>query len=373
MPRPLAVVSLVMLALRIVWVLSFREIDSDAYGHFIIAIATRKDPTNLSVHWVWLPLYHFIVAALSASLKLSFRGLRLANALLATLGPILLHRALRGRAADSIARPWAEDPALLAALALALAPLTTILGQSAQPETLFSVLLVATTTRRSAVCAGIFLALACLVRYEAWGGALALLVGWAALRARGSSGGTRGPPFELVAIPALVIASYVALRWWSDGRLLLFFRGTRDITTRQVGRLAWTFDDVISFPVVLPYVVLGPVLAFVPLGARAVFGAPRDWLLPVGLAGFLVLSFYSGASHAGDRYLVSLMPFACATIGAGVVRVGLKLRRPRTVAVIACVLLSITTARHLRNAASMAIAWDDGLRAREAELARLAD
>jgi hypothetical protein len=366
--RLLAVVSVAMLALRVAWVLAFREIDSDAYGHYFIAIATRNDPTNLAVHWVWLPLFHFVVGALT-TVGLTFRGLRLTNAVLAAIGPVLLHRALRHRSGGA-AVAWAEDPALLGATALALAPLTTILGQSAQPETLFSVLLVAVLyegSRGHDAAAGAFLALACLVRYEAWGGALALAFGWALSRLRG----LKAPPFLLVAIPSLVVGAYVVFRFWTDGTLLLFFRGTHAITTEQVGRTAWTFREIISFPIVLPFIVFGPALALVPLGWRAAFRGQGS-LLPAGLAGFLLLSYYVGAAHAGERYLVSLVPFACAAIGFGIVDVGRRIRRPQLAAIVALSLLAATTGWHLRRAAKMAIAWDDGLREREAELERLA-
>jgi hypothetical protein len=376
--RLLAFVSVAMLVVRVGWVFRFREIDSDAYGHFFIAIATRRDPTNLAVHWVWLPLYHFVVGALT-TIGLSFRGLRLANAALATLGPLLLHAAVRRRhgAAKSVS-PWAEDPALLAAVALAIAPLTTVLGQSAQPETLFSLLLVASFHEAALdrpLCAGIALAIACFVRYEAWGAAVALVAWWslAQVRARRDPAARRKPPpFLHVAIPATIVAAYVGFRWWTDGRPLEFLRGTRDITAVQVARHAWTFRELVSFPIVLPFVIFGPAIALVPVGLRRAFPAARDWIVPAGCGGFLLLSYYGGASHSGERYLVSLVPFGCVAIGFGAVRLGRRLGRPGLVAIVTLALLSATTAWHLRRNATMAIAWEPALHERELELARLA-
>jgi hypothetical protein len=360
-----------MLALRIAWVFLFREIDGDAYGHFTIAIATRRDPTNLAVHWVWLPLYHFVVGALTA-VGLSFRGLRVANALLATLGPLLLFDAARRR--------LGEEEALVASLALALAPLTTDLGLSAQPETVFAVLIVAAlfaAARERAWWAGAWLGLACLVRYEAWGGVLFLVGWWIVARTRPRDTAEGAPALSQVAIPAGVVALYVAFRFWTDGRLLLFFQGTRDITSVQVARTAWTFREIIRFPVVVPLSVLGPAIAFVPFGARSLSvpggrSAAPMWILPCGFGAFLLASYYGGGSHAGERYLVSLMPFACVAIGCGALRLGRRIARPRAVTGIALILLALTTAWHLRRAAGMAIAWDSALKDREDGLARLA-
>lgn len=229
-PRSLLVTSAVMLVLRVVWIFRFREIDADAYGHYFIAVATRRDPGNIHVHWVWLPLFHFVVGAFT-KIGLTFRGVRLAGALLATLPPLLVWDALR---------PRNGEVARYAALAFAVSPLLTILGQSAQPEMLFLVFVTASlhaAAKERPLRAGVWLALACLVRYEAWGAALAAGVWWL------GKDRTRAW-LAFAAVPCATVALYILLRWWTDGALLLFFRGTREA---QVAREAWTFDDVIDF------------------------------------------------------------------------------------------------------------------------------
>jgi hypothetical protein len=366
----LLAVSGVMLVVRLAWVERFREIDSDAYGHFLIAIATRRDPWNLAVHWVWLPLYHVLVAGLTV-LGLTFHRLRLANAILTTAGPLLLYHGLRERLCEreSPAPSWAGDSPLLAAVIFAIAPLPTVLGQSAQPEALFAVPVVAAfaeAARHRSIAAGLALGAACFVRYEAWGAALALVLWWA-LSPRGSR-----PPLALVAIPAGLVVAYVLLRWWTDGRLFLFVRGTHDITREQVGREAWTFREIISFPIVLPYYVMGPALILVPVGLRPGLvkigkEGKAGWVMPAGYAAFLLLSYYAGAAHSGERYLVSLVPFGSIAIAAGVVRIGRRLgrRKAEIFALVTVGVVATTTAWHLRRAARMAIAWDVGLADRE--------
>lgn len=339
LPRGLVIASALMLVLRLVWVFRFREIDSDAYGHFFIAIAARRDPGNIGVHWVWLPLFHFVVGALT-KVGLTFRGVRVINALLATLPPLLIWDARR----DETAR-WA-------ALGFAVSPLLTILGQSAQPETVFLVfiaLAMHAASRSRPVRAGAWLALACMIRYEAWGAALAV-GGWWLWKERSRTW------LAFAAIPAAVVAFYILFRWWTDGTLLLFLRGTRDITKVQVAREAWTFRALVDFPVILPWRIIGPAIFAVPLGIRVLTAKERA--LALGFAAFLLLSYYAGGSHAGERYLVSLTPFAWLAIGAGWSK-----RRALMVALVA-----LTTIWHLHRAAGMAIDWDDGLREREQKL-----
>ncbi|MFO0735258.1 MAG: hypothetical protein U0270_05235 [Labilithrix sp.] len=338
-PRSVLIASAVMLVVRVAWILRFREIDSDAYGHYFIAIAARRDPGNIDVHWVWLPLFHFLVGALT-KVGLTFRGVRFANALLATLPPLLVWDARR------------DEDARWAAIAFALSPLLTVLGQSAQPETLFLVFVVAAvhaSTRGWPVRAGVWLALACMVRYEAWGAALAIGGAWL-WKERTRTW------LAFAAIPAAVVALYVLFRWWTDGTLLLFLRGTRDITKVQVAREAWTLRSLVDFPIILPWRIIGPAIFAAPLGWKAL-GA-RERALLAGFAAFLLLSYYSGGSHAGERYLVSLTPFAWIAIGAGWSR-----RREVMLA-----LVGLTTIWHLHRAAAMAIDWDEGLREREQKL-----
>lgn len=338
-PRGLLIASTVMLVLRVIWVLRFREIDSDAYGHFFIAIAARRDPGNINVHWVWLPLFHFVVGALT-KIGLTFRGVRLINALLATLPPLLIWDSRR----DETAR-WA-------AIAFAISPLLTVLGQSAQPETIFLVFIVASmhaASHQRPLRAGVWLALACMIRYEAWGAALAVGVWWL-WKERTRTW------LAFAAIPATVVAFYILFRWWTDGTLLLFLRGTRDITKVQVAREAWTFRALVDFPVILPWRIIGPAIFAMPLGFRT--WSARERALALGFTAFLLLSYYSGGSHAGERYLVSLTPFAWLAIGAGWSK-----RREVMLALVA-----FTTIWHLHRAAGMAIDWDEGLREREQKL-----
>jgi hypothetical protein len=363
--RPLAIVALCSLlaaAFRVVWVVFFPDIDGDAYGHFGIAIRSWHDPTNLHVHWVWLPLYHFVVGALSA-LGLSFRGLRIANALLQIATPILLF--------DAVKRRVGEEEAFFSALALTLAPLATVMATSAQYETSFTFFVVLSIfwgVRARPIPAGIALAIACFLRYEAWGAALTLCIVWAIQSLRKKE---ERPAFATLAIPAALIVFYILFRWWWDHSPLAFLRGTREFTTNMVARKEWTLRDIIHFPIVLPFDAIGPAILLVPFGLRRALAL--DWMLPLGLAGFLLLSYYGSGSPPGERYLISLVPFACVAIAIGALRIGERIRRPRIVPFVALALLALMTARHFKILARIGGTHEGEFRAREAELARLAD
>ncbi len=362
MTRPFRIAliaSAVMGLVRIIWVLRFPEIDGDAYGHFGISIYAWDKPQNLHVHWVWLPLYHFVVGALNA-LGLSFRGLRIVNALLAIGTPLLLF--------DAVKRRLSEREALAAALALAIAPLATVMGTSAQYETAFTfciVLSVFFTTREKHAAAGIALAVACFLRYEAWGATLVLCGVWALAKVRKKE----APPFVTLAIPTALIVLYILFRWWWDKELLFFFRSTHQFTKEMVARKEWTFREIIHFPLLLPFDALGPAIFLLPFGIRPALKV--SWMIPAGLAGFLLLSYYASASPSGERYLISLVPFACVAIAVGALRMGQTIGRSRVFAGITIALLLFWTTRHLRIMGSIATAHEAELRAREAELAKL--
>ena len=60
----LALAAAAMLVLRLHVVLYLPDGEADAYGHFGAARALVEDPTNLKVHWVWLPGWHYVLWAM---------------------------------------------------------------------------------------------------------------------------------------------------------------------------------------------------------------------------------------------------------------------------------------------------------------------
>lgn len=333
-PRALAIAGLAALALRLAIILTTADIDTDAYGHFRIARDLLASPTNLAAHWVWLPGYHYLVWAL-LHLGLTFTGLRVLSALVQTAAPFLLH--------DLVARRSSKDApeiALLAALAFTVAPLSNRLATSAQAETVFTALVLASAwalERRRAVLAGALLAGACLVRYEAWGAIAAIAAYWIARR--------RDRPIGAAAfvIPALAVLGWIVLRRRADGEWLAFVRHTQAFASGV--RAAQGLSPLHALA--LPFIVLGPAVLLVPLGL------PRSirigWLVPGGILAFLLASYLGRGALGLERYFTALIPFACVAIADGVVRLPELATRlsARTAARATAAALLLTTAAHL--------------------------
>jgi hypothetical protein len=345
-----------MLAVRLAVVATTADVDTDAYGHFAIARALLDEPANLAAHWVWLPGYHYFVAAL-LRLGLGFTGLRALSAVVQAVAPFVLF--------DLVARRGGEDPAqreraaLLSGLAWTLAPLSNRMATSAQAETCFAFLVVAgawATERRRAGLAGSILAAACLFRYEAWGAVPALAI-HRAIRRR------EGPGIAAFLIPAAAVAGWIVLRRLADGEWLVFLRET----ARFAGgvRAAQGFSpllDGLLIPLAIPPLVIGPAIVLVPLGLRRAVTA--GWVVPGGILAFLVASHLGRGALGLERYLTALVPFACVAVAYGALRVPEIARRitARRAAGAALLALALTTALHLGWLVRRARARDGELR-----------
>ena len=62
----LAIALVALGAWRAACVLAGPDVDTDAYAHHMIARAILADPHDLAVHWVWLPLFHYLQVPLVA-------------------------------------------------------------------------------------------------------------------------------------------------------------------------------------------------------------------------------------------------------------------------------------------------------------------
>jgi hypothetical protein len=355
--RTLALAGLGALAVRLAVIAATPDVETDAYGHFKIGRALVADPTNLHVHWVWLPGYHYVVWAL-LHVGIGFTSLRVLNAVIQALAPVVLYDLVARRGGDDLER--SREAALLAALGLTVAPLANRLATSAQAETLFALLVLGSAwavERRRAWLAGGLLAAACLVRYEAGGAVPALSAGW--LLRRGRPAAVAAPSFVL---PAAAIAAWILVRRAADGEWLTFLRYTQAFASgvREAQALPPLFDRLL-LPVLLPPVVLGPAIALVPLGIRR--SVRVGWLVPAGVLGFLLASYAGRGALGLERYFTALVPFGCVAVADGALRLpeiarGVSARAAARGAIVA---LALTTAGHL--------AWIvHRARAREAEL-----
>ena len=308
-PRQLVAVVGISLLARLAVVLAGPDGETDAYAHLRIAHAVLGDPNNLHVHWVWLPGWHWLVAGL-LRLGVSEVGVRLLVACLAMAAPLIVYRWLVIRA---------PDQALLAAQACALAPVANRLGTTTMPETLFALLLLLVALALGGargVVAGLLLAGACWLRYEAWG-VLPLLVMAAAVRRVSVWTWIPG---------AVAVVLWLVWRWQVDGDWLVFVGVTRQFTSglRDAVQLPWLIDSVL-LPLLVPWLAFGPALVLLPWGVdRHCASSSPDrlvWLVPAGVLGFVLVAYLGGSAMPLDRYLTPLVPFVSVLLARGAQRV----------------------------------------------------
>jgi hypothetical protein len=333
---------------RAACVLAGPDIDTDAYAHHMIARAILADPGDLAVHWVWLPLFHYLQVPFVAAGG-TMDGVRWFNVALTAVLPVVLFQYVRvtsGRRGSGRAALAPEGVALLAALVAATCPILMQMGTTAQPEPLFALVMlglaIAYEEGRTGAAAAL-LSVAVLLRYEAWaslaaiaaiqiGGRLAALPhvrSWCRLPgspARRSPGG-----WLVVAAPVALILAWAALRRPVDGQWFGFVRQTHEFASQVADSHGGALPrgvlglagDILYYPVFVALRVMGPALPLAALGiARTVReqGARFVVVLAACLA-FVTLSWVRRSSLGLDRHFVVVVPLYAvfAAQGAAVV------------------------------------------------------
>jgi hypothetical protein len=365
--RALFAVTATLFVLRLGWILREPDLDGDAYGHFGIGCTLAGGPWNLAAHWVWLPLYHYLLAGF-VWLRLPFAAVRIIADVCSLAVPWALFHLVHRHGGDAVV---ARD----AAIACALSSSANMLGVSAQQEALFVlvVLLAASAIdARRSLAAGLLLATACLIRYEAWGAAAVVAAQGVVLRVapprvRARLGAFGDPLSPAVFVPpALAIAGWILVHRVVEGEWLGFLRELYTFTHMQ--RAAFSrgaFFDAVWFPVVIPLLMFGPAVLLVPLGVRGALS--RGWIVPLAIYAFLLSSYAGGGSLGGSRYYGSLVPFFCAAMAYGVRALPPRLS-PRLARAVLWGSLGISAAGSFVKLEGDANARREGLRVMEREL-----
>jgi hypothetical protein len=353
---PIAVLPSLALALAVlaVWrgacVLAGPDIDTDAYAHHMIARAILADPRDLAVHWVWLPLFHYLQVPL-VFLGATMDTVRWTNLALAAATPWILFRYVRRTAQPGRGEVPPSVTAFVAALVAGGCPIVMQMGTTAQPEPLFALVMlgvaIAFQERRYATTAAL-LGAAVMLRYEAWASFLVIapwiLVEQAApfLARRAPDGDGRrrlqvdARALAVLAVPVALIAIWAVLRRPVDGRWFGFLGQTRqfanDATHEQSALdrgLLGLAVSALYYPVIVPVRVLGPVMALVPFG---IAGTVRDQgarfvaVLAACLA-FISFSWITRSSLGLDRHFVVVVPLYATFAAQGAVAVADGLAR----------------------------------------------
>jgi hypothetical protein len=328
------------------------DIDTDAYAHHMIARAILADPSDLAVHWVWLPLFHYAQVPLVA-LGGSMDDVRWANVLFAAALSWVLFGYVRRTARAADARTPPDAIALVAAIVAGACPIAMQMGTTAQPEPSFALLVlgvaIAFERRRYRTAAGL-LAAAVMLRYEAWAvlaavaGLLALEPVWRRWRGLPSDSGGRSLGWVVVAGPLLLIFAWAVLRRPVDGHWFGFLRQTQEFATgtfHEPGpfdRGLWAFArDLLYYPIVVPVRVLGPVLWLAPFGVVRTVRQQggRFVLVFVACLGFVSLSWITRSCLGLDRHFVSVVPLYATFVAQGAAALadwGVRVARGHTTA-----------------------------------------
>lgn len=356
----LALALAVLLLWRAACVTSGPDIDTDAYAHHMIARAILANPHDLAVHWVWLPLFHYLQVPLVAAGG-TMQHVRWANIALSAATPLLLFAYVLRTARSGESRIAPEAVALVAVLFAAACPIAMQMGTTAQPEPLFALLVLGLAIafeRRRYVMAAVLLGAATMLRYEAWASlatitALLVVEPWWRRRRGSASAASKRPADDahpscawlVVAVPVALILSWAAVRRPVDGQWFAFLRQTHAFAEDALHPKS-AFDrgivalarDALYYPIDVPIRVLGPAMPLVPFGVvRTVRQQGARFVLVLAAClGFVSLTWMMRAQLGLDRHFVCVVPlyaiFAAqgmAAIADGAARVGRVVREPR--------------------------------------------
>jgi len=294
----------------------------------MIARAILADPSDLAVHWVWLPLFHYAQVPLVA-LGCTMQSVRWVNVVLSCLPPIMLFSYVRSTAKGGVAEIPGVAIALFASCAAAMSPIVMQMGTTAQPEPLFAVLMLAAAisfARRRSWATAAWLSLAVLLRYEAWP-ALAVVgavLAWDHLR--GTERGLR--PWLSFIIPGMLILCWAAARRTVDDRWFAFVGQAHEFAAGALHErsaldhgIKGLFIDLAYYPVVVAWKVMGPMVVFVPFGIiRSARQQGVRFLVVLGAClGSISLSWVQRSSLGLDRHFVEVVPLYAAVASQGIV------------------------------------------------------
>jgi hypothetical protein len=322
---------------RLAYVLAGIDPDTDAYGHHTIARQILQTPRDLTVHWVWLPLLHYLQAG-AIVLGATLQTVRFFNIGASAAVPLVLYLLLLRNRRGASRTEWDPAPAI-AAILCALSPIAMQMGTTRQTEPIFALLVVSLLLALHAdrvVLATVLLTSAVLMRYEAWAipPALALLlIGQRAQRAQsGLRGHARWTPWLVVLVPLAAILAWASLRhlverapWFS------FLRDTRTFANGALGAKSslehgagQLLRDLRYYAVDVPWRCVGYPLVLAPFGVARTLrreGA-RFFLVYLALLAFVTLTWVLRSSLGLDRHFVVLVPFYATLMANGVIALG---------------------------------------------------
>lgn len=321
----LSVVFLIALY-QVLFAVFLPDSDSDAYAHFIIARDVVRNPYNLSLHWVWLPLFHY-VGAFFVFIGSEMQSIRYLNIIVTNITPFVLFFYLKKK------EPQSNIP-ITASLIFALFPISILMGTTAQPEPMFALLLLLFVVSYDSgryFLSSLFLTLSCVLRYEAWAVLAGVAIYFLLLIYRNKSSRIApcGKSFRIylnVLLPAIAIFTWSVLRFESDGAWFTFLHGTQKFANDALGKsnsfqggILNLFIDIFHYPVWLPFLLSGILILFIPFGFKRFLKNNKIlFVIGISILMFVTVSWVMKANLGLNRHFTSIVPFYAVMISYGI-------------------------------------------------------
>lgn len=296
---------------QILFIIRIPDVDTDAYVHHSIARQIIISPKDLSIHWVWLPLFHYIssgVILLGGNLE----TIRFINIFIWSSVPIIIFFYLYNRKNE-----YNLFIAFVASIVCVFFPIGILMGTTAQPEPLFALLVllfVISSEKNKYILASIILAFACILRYEAWAILFITFILYLTETIKNKKIFNR--KLYNVLLPSSFILIWAVLRLPFDGKFFGFLFQTQQFVNEALnesnsfqGGLFKIAKDFFHFPIIIPALFMGINLLFVPFGIKKGINNNK-WLLlsGLGILVFITLSWILKSNLGLNRHFVVLIP-----------------------------------------------------------------
>jgi len=326
----LALIELVLIITGFIYILFFPDFDTDAYAHHCIARQIYLGTSNLNIHWVWLPLFHYIQVGFIA-LGLSMQVLRFINLIIIASIPLILFNFLNQN--EDKEQPYSE--ALIAGIICALFPVLLLMGTTAQPEPVFCLLIllfIISFIKNKFWLASFYLTILVLLRYEAW--ILPPLIIFLVLLQLFfkslkifKNDVPLWKPLITVIIPIIAMVLWTLARAESEGVWFGFIFGTQGFAN-EVLQSTSSFDsgilkfiyDLFYYPVIVPYFLSGPLIILAYFGIKKTFKKlyPVSSIFYLAILLFLTITWIKKSSLGLHRHFAVMVPYYSVLLVCGI-------------------------------------------------------
>jgi hypothetical protein len=304
----------------------FPDFDTDAYAHHCIAREVYLNPLNLNIHWVWLPLVHYIQIPFIA-LGLSMQVFRYLNLFIVLLIPLVLYRFLATFLPED-----EKDVKIFISLAICiLTPILILMGTTAQPEPLFCLMILLFGfyfTGKKYFLSSVFLTVAVMLRYEAWIIPAVIIILYLSLYLFSKSKNNLYPGSKWIIsllLPVIAMLAWTILRRISEGVWFGFVLTTNNFANDVLqssssfqGGITGFLYDLFYYPVIIPYFFYGPLIILAYLGIKKFYKFNSViFLIYLSLLSFISLSWIKKSSLGLHRHFMVIVPFAAVLIAYG--------------------------------------------------------